>query len=124
MLAIAAVVFDEKQRILLNKRDKDPDKGRWQLFATYVRPGERLTEAVRRRLRENAGISDIASIEFTGLYSDEPGRHEGTCCIPFIFKAFVDGNTPIAAGCEWFDADKVQDLEMALDNKETLRKVL
>lgn len=124
MLAVAAIVVDGGDSILLHRYDKKGEAGGWQLFATYVRPGEKLVDAVRRRLKEDAGIDAPISIDFTGRYYDEPGRHPGTYCIPFIFKVVVERGAKVGSGCQWFSRADLQQLPLALDNRQILRDVL
>ena len=125
MLAVAAVVMNKEGKILLHRRAKDPDKGKWQLFATYVKPGERLVDSVKRRLKEDGGINSVKSINFTGLYYDNLDRHPGTFCIPFVFKSIIDTNTATKMDeCAWFSTAEAVKLDLALDDNQVLRDVL
>ena len=125
MLAVAVLVIGEDGKILLNRRGKEPDQGKWQLFATYVKPGERLTEAVARRLFEDAGITETVSMEFTGRYCDEPNRHTGTYCIPFIFKVtIVSSQLKKPDECGWFTKGEATKLDLAMEDNETLAAML
>ncbi len=122
ILAVSAIVTNPEGKVLLRKRSKDPDAGTWELIAGYVQPGERLEEAVRRRLREKAGISSADSVEFTGHYYDDPDRHPGQPCIPLTFRVQTsepgggEGNE-----VQWFDPSEIDGLEIALDNRQTIR---
>ncbi|MEX2209371.1 MAG: NUDIX hydrolase [Patescibacteria group bacterium] len=121
ILAVSAIVMNPEGKILLRRRTKEPDAGKWELIAGYVQPGERLEEAVRRRLREKAGIGLADSIEFTGHYYDDPDWHPGQPCIPLTFRV----QTSEPGGGEgnelrWFAPNELDGLELALDNRQAI----
>jgi len=121
LLAVSIVVVDEKGNILLRKREKEPDQGKWELFAGYPFLDEMpLTTAVKRILQEKAGLSEVASIEFTGKYYDAPERHPGKPCVPLVFVARVVGDAKAPEAYKWFAPSELKSLPMALDNKTTL----
>lgn len=122
ILAVSAIVTNPEGKILLRRRTKEPDAGKWELIAGYVRPGERLEEAVRQRLREKAGIGSADSVEFTGHYYDDPDRHPGKPCIPltFVVKTNESGGGE-GNELKWFASDELDDIEIALDNRRVIR---
>jgi len=121
MLAVQAIIENEEGLILFRKRHKEPDLGKWELIAGYVEPGERLVETVARKMREKVGVENTQTIEFTGRYYDEPNRHSGTSCIPFVFKVRVRSqDVPLREGVQWFSQEEIGKLDMALDNSKSL----
>lgn len=119
LLAVSVVVKDQKGNIYLRKRIKEPDLGKWELFASYPYVDELpLTKAVERILREKAGIMGAAVVS-TGKYYDEPKRHAGAACVPVIFVATVNSASE-SESRKWFAPTEIADLPMALDNKQTL----
>ncbi|HLD81972.1 MAG TPA: NUDIX hydrolase [Patescibacteria group bacterium] len=124
ILAVAGVVVNTSGKILLRKRTKHIDQGKWQLFAGYVEPGERLADAMTRILREKADITGVQSIEFSGRYYDDPKRHPGTHCIPLVFRVKVSDDTlqnlKENDNMRWFSAEEARELEYALDNRQIL----
>lgn len=122
MLASCAIATDGNGNYLLRKRDKEPDKDNWELFATYVQPGETIIQSVERRLREDGDIQDknIKSIQYTGKYYDAPNRHPGTYCTPLSFRVHIE-NKEYKEGTQWFAKDELPKLEMAFDNKKMLQ---
>jgi ADP-ribose pyrophosphatase YjhB (NUDIX family) len=52
----ALIVQDEDNRILLGKRNKDPQRGRWVLPGGKIRPFESIAEAAARELEEETGL--------------------------------------------------------------------
>jgi ADP-ribose pyrophosphatase YjhB (NUDIX family) len=121
LLAVSIIVQDESGNILLKKRAKEPDEGKWELFAGYPYLNEMpLEKAIRRILRERAGLSEIESCEFSGKYYDAHGRHPGKACIPLVFKVIVQKSAVTTDTLRWFGPEELESLPMALDNRAAL----
>lgn len=54
---VGAVVFDAEGRLLLIQRANPPAQGQWSLPGGRVEPGEESTQAVRRELVEETGLT-------------------------------------------------------------------
>jgi ADP-ribose pyrophosphatase YjhB (NUDIX family) len=67
---VAAVIFDG-DRVLLQRRD---DTLRWGLPGGGVEPGESVTRAIVREVREETGL-DVEPLRLIGVYSD-PIHHQ------------------------------------------------
>ena len=52
----AVIVRDEASRILLGKRNKDPQRGSWILPGGKIRAFESISEAAARELQEETGL--------------------------------------------------------------------
>ena len=52
----ALLVQDEKNRILLGKRNKDPQRGSWVIPGGKIRAFESIADAATRELREETGL--------------------------------------------------------------------
>src|SRR5205807_2187432 len=50
---------DGDLKVLLNRRDLEPFRGKWALPGGFVRVEESLEDAVRRELREESGIDSV-----------------------------------------------------------------
>lgn len=97
---VAAVLFDDAARVLLVRR---ADIGRWSLPMGHVEPGESVTAAVRREVREETGLA-MQDVRLAAVYSDPEtqvfrypsGRvtHFVTCC----FRGTVAGAPETTSG--------------------------
>lgn len=121
ILAIQAIIINEENQILLKLREKDPDNGKWELIAGYLKPGERLKETVARKIKEDADIENYESIEFTGKYYDDPNRHPRKICIPLSFIVKVKKESVATTeNLKWFTKEEIENMELALDNKTSI----
>lgn len=53
---VGAVVHDDRQRLLLVRRGRDPGRGRWSVPGGRVEPGETDGQALRREVGEETGL--------------------------------------------------------------------
>jgi len=66
--AVAAIIFNEKGEVLLQKRR---DAGRWCVLSGHVEYGEEVEEAMLREIKEETG-AEASIVRLIGVYS-EPG---------------------------------------------------
>ncbi|KAA3624584.1 MAG: NUDIX hydrolase, partial [Bacteroidetes bacterium] len=62
LLAVDCIIFgyeEEKLKILLIKRDFEPEKGKWSLIGGFLKKEETLDEAAIRILHHLTGFHDI-----------------------------------------------------------------
>ncbi len=70
---VGAVVLDG-ERLLMIRRGKEPDKGRWSLPGGRVEAGESDAEAVVREVREETGLAVGAGPLVGTVRLDGPGE--------------------------------------------------
>ena len=72
----ALLVRDETNRILLGKRNKDPQRGSWVIPGGKIRPFESIGDAAARELREETGLEVKVKEQFR-VYEilDPPDEH-------------------------------------------------
>ncbi len=99
----ASVIDPEGQKVLLVRR---ADNKRWAVPGGYMEPGESVTEACEREVREEAGIR-VKVVELTAVYSDPnilltyPDGNEWQLVVLHFLAEKTDGN--IAADDETID---------------------
>jgi len=59
--AVAALIADDRGRLLVVVRAEEPRKGTWDLPGGFADPGESAEECVRREVREEVGLEVVAS---------------------------------------------------------------
>jgi ADP-ribose pyrophosphatase YjhB (NUDIX family) len=57
--SVSALIFDRQGRVLLVRRGKPPAQGKWHAPGGRVEPGESLTSAVLREIREETAIEEV-----------------------------------------------------------------
>ena len=124
MVTVDAVVFgffENKAKLLLIKRKKEPFKGKWALPGGFVGIDEELEDAVVRELAEETGLADIKLEQmhtFGTVGRDPRGRQ-----ITIVFMGIATkGQTRIKAGddaakARWFDIEELPK-DMAFDHNE------
>jgi len=65
LVACAALVFDDQERLLLIER---ADDRQWGLVGGLMEPGETTEQTVRREVREEVGL-DLGELRFLGILS-------------------------------------------------------
>ncbi len=111
--AVIVIVGDGK-RCLLGRQPRWP-AGRYSTLAGFVEPGESLEEAVRREVREEAGV-ELAEISY---HSSQPWPFPSSLMLGFTARA---ASTGITLGDEledvrWFE---VGELAEAVRRREVL----
>jgi mutator protein MutT len=105
-------------QILLIRRAKDPDKGRWSIPGGGVELGETLQEAARREVQEECGleveIDQIASV-YDLIIPDEQGRTRFHYVL-IHFIALYQGGEPRsgsdAAAVTWVSLEQLGEYDM------------
>lgn len=97
--AVLAVVTDDAGRVCLVR---DTRRDAWTLPMGRVEPGESIREAVRREVREEAGLDVAPDVELTGVYTDPATQVFDTPDGRKQFLAYV-------FRCEWVDGDPEPD---------------
>ncbi|XP_022099365.1 8-oxo-dGDP phosphatase NUDT18-like [Acanthaster planci] len=71
-IIVAAVIFDDKCRVVLIQEAKESCRGRWYLPAGHSEPNETLQEAIQREVLEETGLefqpSTVVRVESNHLF--------------------------------------------------------
>ena len=106
---VGAIVHDERGRLLLIQRGREPAKGRWSVPGGRVHAGEDFSSAVVREVREETGL-DVRIGEMVG--SVVRAAPDGSTYDIRDFRAYVEGSPELAAGDDADDARWVGQAEL------------
>jgi 8-oxo-dGTP diphosphatase len=125
-LTVDAVVAtrEERPRVLLIRRKKDPFAGKWALPGGFVDENERLADAARRELEEETGakVSELEQLYTAG----DPGRDPRGWTVSVAFLARVEPDAIKAKAADdaeevgWFALDELP--ELAFDHAMILAR--
>jgi 8-oxo-dGTP diphosphatase len=92
--AVSALVLDEDGRLLLARRAVEPDAGLWDTLGGFLEEGEDAITALRRELREEAGV-EIEAGAFVGTFPDRYGDSEDAPPnLNIVFEVSIVTGTP------------------------------
>jgi NAD+ diphosphatase len=122
--AVAVMIRDDKERVLMTKRGIAPDKGKLDMPGGFVMFGEQLEEAAIRETKEEVGV-DIEVIKCLGHWVDGYKYQEvDDYSFIVVMKArIVSGEVKPAdkreiADIEWVDPTKVDKSRLAFTYNE------
>lgn len=123
VLAVGVVITDGAGRVVLVKRGKEPQRGRWTVPGGSVEPGESLQEAAAREALEEAGLQVRIGRELWDLLSPTA---DGRMFEIHDFVATVAGGE-LRAGddaddARWVHVDELDDLPLTVDLASYLRQ--
>jgi 8-oxo-dGTP diphosphatase len=113
---------EDRPRVLLIRRAKDPFAGKWALPGGFVNENEPLVDAAKRETLEETGV-EVTDLE--QLYTaGDPGRDPRgwTVTVVYLVRVNADDLKPVAAddaeAVGWFRLDKLPG--MAFDHNMIL----
>ncbi|MAW94855.1 MULTISPECIES: NUDIX domain-containing protein [unclassified Leeuwenhoekiella] len=128
LLALDCIIFgfDQHQlKILLIKRDFEPEKGKWSLIGGFLKRTETLDEAANRILQHLSGLDDIYLEQ---LYTfSEVDRDPGERTLSTAYYALInsENHTQVAKGAysaQWFNIEDAPNL--IFDHGEMVEKAI
>lgn len=110
-------------QLLLWRRAKEPDAGRWALPGGVVWDNEDVDVSARRQLAEKVDLRQVSHLEQTGVFSD-PGRMPDVRMVATGFLGLVpmDADPSLPADTAWHPADDLPD--MAFDHAAIAERAL
>ncbi len=115
-LAVDCVIFGfdgESLKLLLYKRDFEPEKGKWSLMGGFLREGENLDEAASRVLARITGLRNVFLEQlstFSEVDRDPAGRVISVGYYALINIHDYDEKLLKQYGVEWFDINDLPEL--------------
>lgn len=85
-LPVAAVVAERDGRVLLVRRDIEPQHGRWQVPGGFMEMGERAEDGAAREAAEEAGL-ELGELRLLNVYT----ARAGLVVVNFEAEAANDG---------------------------------
>lgn len=123
VLAASAVITDGAGRVVLVKRGKEPQRGRWTVPGGSVEPGESLQEAAAREALEETGLEVRIGRE---LWSLTTPTADGRMFEIHDFAATVTGGALIAGDdaddARWVHLDELDNLPLTVHLASYLRR--
>ncbi len=98
-------------QLLLWRRAREPDAGRWALPGGVMWDTEDVDASARRQLAEKVDLQQVSHLEQTGVFSD-PGRMPDIRMVATGFLGLVpmDADPTLPADTAWHPVDNLPDL--------------
>jgi len=90
------VAINKEGKLVMHKRNKNPQRGWWALLAGYVGWNETLEEAIKREVKEEVGLK-VGNLKFLKVYSNPDRDLDGRQNIAHVFVGEVTGELKIDA---------------------------
>lgn len=126
---MGALIFDERQRILLARRGGEPLKGWWSLPGGVIETGETLIEGVRREVLEETGLTveaqRVAEI-FERIMRDDAGHVEYHYVLIDYVCRVTGGSLAAGGDCadvRWTTRNELRDLRITEGTIDVIDKV-
>lgn len=127
-LAVDCVIFgfaEDQIKLLLYKRDFEPEKGKWSLMGGFLHNDETLDDAAYRVLARITGLRNIFMEQlaaFSGLERDPAARVISVSYYSLININDYNDSHLKQYGAKWFSIDELPDL--IFDHNEIVQKSL
>jgi 8-oxo-dGTP diphosphatase len=129
LFTVAGELHDLRLRVLLIRRDAEPQRGTWALPGGFVRQDEDLPAAAARELAEETGVRQVY-LEQVGAVGT-PGRDPRGHTVTVVYMGLVAADrhqlaaSGDAAAASWWDVTGPEALpRLAFDHGELLRHAL
>jgi ADP-ribose pyrophosphatase YjhB (NUDIX family) len=110
-----ALVVDGEGRVLLARRAREPERGKWDIPGGFLEEGEEPLAGLRRELLEETGL-ELEPLSFFGAWIDRYGDGEGAAAtLNLYWLARVDGEPHPAddvAELRWFAPEELAGLDL------------
>ena len=117
-VAVSAIIFKE-ERILVIKRAKEPNKGKWSIPGGGLELGETFYEAGKREVQEECSIKiEIERVFYTteNIIRDDDGRVKYHYVLVDLLARYTGGEARAqsdAEECRWVTADELAGLDIS-----------
>ncbi len=129
IVGVAAIVI-ENGRLLLVKRDHDPDRGKWSVPGGLVEAGETLATAVKRETSEETGLviepGEMATIA-EAITPDADGRVRFHYVLIDFFARPVGGHLQAGSDANdlrWATGQEAMELDLTIGVRAFLQELM
>jgi 8-oxo-dGTP diphosphatase len=118
VVGVGAVVFNERNEILLIRRGKEPHYGKWMVPGGTLEWGETLEAAAAREVLEETGVA-IRIDAFVEIVEALTYGDDGFHFVIVDYAATALAGSPVAASdalaAEWMSPEALEALDLAPD---------
>lgn len=129
IVGVGAVIIDEKNRVLLIKRGKEPGYGRWSIPGGAVKLGEEVKEALKREVREETGLKiEVGPLidVLNRIIKDEEGRIRfHYILLDYLCRVKSEGLLKVASDAldaKWVDKNSLAEYSLPRATSEIISK--
>ncbi|GLB48309.1 NUDIX hydrolase [Neptunitalea lumnitzerae] len=124
LVAVDCIIFgfdNENLKILLIKRDFEPERGKWSLMGGFLKKSETLDEAADRVLRHLTGLNNVYLEQLRGYSKVDRDPVERTLSLAYYALINISDHTEINEeySAKWFNIDEAPSL--IFDHQEMVR---
>lgn len=128
LLAVDCIIFgfdNEGLKILLIKRDFEPEKGKWSLIGGFLKKEEKLDSAAIRILGRYTGLQDVYMEQFHAYSDIDRDPVERTISVAYFALINIENhNTELIQNyyAQWFSVSNVP--KLIFDHDSMLRHAI
>lgn len=128
LVALDCIIFgfdNDDLKILLIKRDFEPEKGNWSLIGGFLKKDETLDDAAARVLYRLTGVHDIYMEQFYAFSEVDRDPVERTVSVSYFALINIETHNKELIenyNAKWFSVSKAPDL--IFDHNEMLAKAI
>lgn len=122
VIMVILTVHEDRLKVLLYRRDKEPFEGQLSLPAGLILKMESLDEAALRVLKEKTGISRLFLEQLYTFGDPERDPHKWTIGVAYYALINFKDVTIKEPEADWFEVNSIS--ELAFDHNEVLKKAL
>lgn len=116
LLAVDCIIFGfdkDKLKILLIKRDFEPEKGKWSLIGGFLKKEENLDDAANRVLEHLTGLDEVYLEQFFTYSEVDRDPEERTISVAYYALINIEDHDEELIeqySAKWFSIDKIPNL--------------
>ena len=128
LLAVDCIIFgfdNNRLKILLIKRDFEPEKGKWSLIGGFLKQEENLDDAASRVLKHLTGLDDVYLEQFYTFSEIDRDPQERTISVSYYALINIeDHNNELNEqfSAQWFSIDKAP--KLIFDHDQMVRHAI